>query len=84
MSKLKFIRLKEVMACTGLARATIYKYMSEDSFPKTISLGDRAVAWIESEVVEWMLAKIERRSAEQLVICPCCQQAQIESSVEQL
>ncbi|WHP49825.1 AlpA family phage regulatory protein [Vibrio parahaemolyticus] len=28
--------------------------MSEDAFPKSVNLGDRAVAWVESEVDDWM------------------------------
>ncbi|AGH81540.1 DNA-binding protein [Psychromonas sp. CNPT3] len=55
---MKFIRLKDVIAKTGLARATIYKFMANDKFPKTISLGDRAVAWLDSDVDEWMLGRI--------------------------
>lgn len=58
---MRFIKLKEVMDCTGLGRSTIYNYISNGQFPKTISLGDRAVAWLESEVHEWMLAKLEAR-----------------------
>ncbi|MGL4544496.1 MAG: helix-turn-helix transcriptional regulator [Plesiomonas sp.] len=35
----KLIRLKDVIACTGLARSTIYKYIDEGIFPKAVSLG---------------------------------------------
>jgi len=58
---MRIIRLKEVMDTTGLARSTIYKYISEDAFPKPVSLGERCVGWIESEVQEWILARIEER-----------------------
>lgn len=58
---MRLIRLKEVIGITGLGRATIYKYMANDSFPKTVSLGDRAVAWVSSEVEEWILKRIEDR-----------------------
>ena len=58
---MRLIRLKEVIACTGLARSTIYKYIAEGAFPKSVSLGDRAVAWVESEVQEWILERIEAR-----------------------
>ena len=58
---MRIIRLKEVMDCTGLGRSTIYKYISEGSFPKSVSLGDRAVGWVESEVHDWILARIEER-----------------------
>lgn len=58
---MNFIRLKDVIKSTGLARSTIYKYMDEGTFPKTVSLGERCVAWVEGEVQDWILAKIEER-----------------------
>ncbi len=32
--------------------------MDEERFPKSVSLGDRAVAWVESEVQEWILERV--------------------------
>ena len=58
---MRFIKLKEVMNITGLARATVYKYIANDRFPKSVSLGERAVAWIESEIQDWMLERIAER-----------------------
>ena len=58
---MKFIRLKEVIDRTGLARATIYKYMVEGEFPKSVSLGGRSVGWVESEVEAWIDSKIAAR-----------------------
>ena len=58
---MRIIRLKEVIDSTGLARSTIYKYIGEGSFPKPVPLGDRAVGWVESEVVSWVMARIEAR-----------------------
>lgn len=58
---MRLIRLKEVIDSTGLARSTIYKYIDEGTFPRSVSLGDRAVAWVESEVQEWILERIEAR-----------------------
>ncbi|HGF5258543.1 TPA: AlpA family transcriptional regulator [Vibrio parahaemolyticus] len=51
---MRFLKLKEVMEKTALSRSTIYRKMSEDVFPKSVNLGDRAVAWVESEVDDWM------------------------------
>ena len=59
----KILRLKDVLETTGLARATVYKMMTDSSFPKSIALGERSVGWLESEVQEWILAKIEERDA---------------------
>ncbi|ALY39422.1 MULTISPECIES: helix-turn-helix transcriptional regulator [Gammaproteobacteria] len=58
---MKIIRLKAVIDATGLARSTVYKYVAQGSFPKPIPLGDRCVGWLEGEVQDWILARIEER-----------------------
>ncbi len=58
---MRIIRLKEVIDSTGLARSSIYKYIAEGTFPKPVSLGDRCVGWVESEVHDWILIRIEER-----------------------
>ncbi|MDF9904975.1 UNVERIFIED_ORG: prophage regulatory protein [Pseudomonas reinekei] len=60
---MRIIRLKEVIDSTGLARSTIYKYIGEGTFPKPVSLGDRCVGWVDSEVHDWILARIEARDS---------------------
>ena len=61
----QIIRLKDVIALTGLSRSTIYLRMVQGKFPKKISLGSRAVGWINSEVIEWIEQRIgESRLAE--------------------
>lgn len=68
---MKIIRLKEVIDSTGLARSTIYKYIGEGTFPKPVSLGDRCVGWVNNEVHDWILARIEERDlAEVAVVRP--------------
>lgn len=57
---MRLIRLKEVINLTALSRSSIYKKMNNDEFPKSVSLGDRAVAWIESDVIEWIENMIEQ------------------------
>ena len=61
---MKLIRLKDVIACTGLARSTIYKYIEKGIFPDSVSLGDRAVGWVDYEVEEWILERIEERDGQ--------------------
>lgn len=56
---LAIIRLPAVMARTGLARSTIYQMLGRGLFPRPISLGERAVGWLASEVDEWLQARIE-------------------------
>lgn len=62
---MRFLKLKEVMALTALGRSSIYKFMEESRFPKSVSLGDRAVAWVESEVEEWMYERLSQRDEKQ-------------------
>ena len=54
----QIIRLKDVIALTGLSRSTIYLRMVQGKFPKKINLGSRAVGWISSEVNEWIEERI--------------------------
>ncbi|EGQ8607183.1 helix-turn-helix transcriptional regulator [Vibrio parahaemolyticus] len=54
----KIIRLPEVIKETGLSRSTIYLRMSKGDFPQSISLGDRAVGWLQGEVNQWLEQRI--------------------------
>jgi len=45
------LRLPAVRARTELFCSTIYLRIPEDSFPKLVSLGSRAVGWVEAEVL---------------------------------
>ena len=54
----KIIRLSDVKAKTGLSRSSIYLRMAEGKFPQQISLGSRAVGWINSEVINWIELRI--------------------------
>jgi len=58
---MKLMKLQQVIECTGLARSTIYKLVDEGTFPQQVSLGARSVAWVETEVTDWILDKIEKR-----------------------
>ncbi|EGR0059616.1 AlpA family transcriptional regulator [Vibrio vulnificus] len=58
---MRLIRLKEVCEVTGLSRSCIYKYIDAGKFPRNVPLGGRAVAWVESEVLEWIQDAIAAR-----------------------
>jgi prophage regulatory protein len=57
---LTILRRKQVQARTGLSRSTIYLKISEGTFPKPVSLGARAVGWVESEIEAWLSRQIEQ------------------------
>ena len=55
----KILRLPDVKALTGLSRSTIYLRISQGTFPKPVSLGGRAVGWVEAEIEEWLQLQID-------------------------
>lgn len=55
----RILRLPEVKRSTGLSRSTLYLRISEGTFPKPVSLGGRAVGWLEAEIQEWLQRRIE-------------------------
>lgn len=54
------LRLPAVKNRTGLARSTIYLRIAQGSFPKQISLGGRAIGWVESEIETWLSNQIQQ------------------------
>ncbi|MDY4316833.1 AlpA family transcriptional regulator [Pectobacterium actinidiae] len=55
------IRLSGVMKKTGLRKSWIYLLMKQGDFPQTVKIGARSVAWVESEVNDWIAARISQR-----------------------
>lgn len=53
------LRLPEVKARTGLSRSSIYLRIANGDFPRSVSLGGRAVGWVEADVERWLADKIE-------------------------
>jgi prophage regulatory protein len=50
----KLLRLKQVVETTALSRASIYRQIQSQTFPRPVKIGPNSVAWIEGEVQEWM------------------------------
>lgn len=59
----KILRLPEVIEKTGFSRGTIYLRIATESFPAAISLGGRAVGWVESELDDWIVVQIKNSRA---------------------
>ena len=55
------LRRKQVEHRTGLSRSTIYLFIDEGTFPRPVQLGERSVGWLEHEIDEWILSRIEKR-----------------------
>jgi prophage regulatory protein len=54
----KILRLPSVKQTTGLSRSTIYLRISKNEFPAPISLGGRAVGWLETDINSWLSEKV--------------------------
>lgn len=54
----KILRLRPMLSRTGLSRSMAYDLMAKERFPKPISLGARAVGWLESEIDAWIAQRI--------------------------
>lgn len=55
----KILRLPDVIKQTGLSRSSIYLRIANHEFPLPISLGGRSVGWLQQEIDEWVIEKIE-------------------------
>ena len=60
LEELRVLRREEVTRLTGLARATIYKKVTDGTFPPPVRLGIRSVGWRASDISDWLQAP-ERR-----------------------
>lgn len=50
----RLLSLRELIDLTTLSRATIYRKVSQRSFPPPLKIGQSRVAWRESDVARWM------------------------------
>ena len=60
----RLIRMPEVEALTGCKKSTIYVMADEGTFPKSIRLSSRHVAWSENAVLQWVQDRINNARAE--------------------
>jgi prophage regulatory protein len=50
----RILRIKAVLARTGLSRATMYRKMQNGTFPRSIQISTRCIGWRESAINAWM------------------------------
>lgn len=58
---MRIARLNDVMRVMGLGCSTVFKYITEGAFPKSVPLRDRCVGWLEIEILGWIVSKVEER-----------------------
>jgi prophage regulatory protein len=52
------LRLPEVIKITGRSRSSIYAGIKDGSFVQPIKIGERAIAFVQVEVEEWVQGRI--------------------------
>lgn len=50
----RIVRLKTVLARTGLSRSTIYRKIAEGTFPPRIKISVNGAGWRESDIDRWV------------------------------
>lgn len=55
--ELGILRLPQVIQLVGLRRTTIYEMMEKGIFPRSISLGARAIGWRVGDIRRWLEAR---------------------------
>ena len=59
----RLIRRTEVQSKTGLGASSIYAMMKQGKFPQCMSLSERRVAWLESDIDQWIAERVASHKA---------------------
>ena len=63
---MKLLSLNEVCKKTSLSRTTINNHRSKGAFPEAVLLSETRIAFVETEVDDWIVERIaERRTRPQ-------------------
>lgn len=52
--QLQILKMRDVARLTSLHRATIYRLIEREEFPKQIRMGRRRVGWRATDVSDWI------------------------------
>jgi prophage regulatory protein len=57
------VSLNTAAQMTSLSRSMLNRYRAEGRFPQAVPLGDRRLAFVRSEVLDWIHERIAARAA---------------------
>ncbi len=60
----RLLRWPELKERIPISHSRIYIMMKAGTFPRTVSIGARSVAWLESEIDEWLQERLDNRDKE--------------------
>lgn len=55
------LRLAMVLIMTGQGRSAVYAGIKNGTFPRPVKLGTRSVAWVKSEIDQWIAERVAER-----------------------
>lgn len=58
----RIIRLKTVLARTGLSRTTVYRKIAEGTFPRQVKISVHGAGWYESAINRWIADPVRYRA----------------------
>lgn len=58
----RIVRLKTVLARTGLSRSTLYRKIREGSFPEQVRISIHGAGWRESAINRWIADPVGYRA----------------------
>lgn len=61
MTDLRLLDMHGVCEATSLSRTQINRLRAQGQFPKGVRLGERRIAFVASEVREWIKARVDLR-----------------------
>ncbi len=50
----RILRLRAVLARTGLSRSTLYRQIAAGTFPRQKQISTRCIGWYESDINAWL------------------------------
>lgn len=53
----RFLRLPDVVASTGLSRATLYRMMKKEAFPRQVRLTAQCTGWWQQDIEHWLQSR---------------------------
>jgi prophage regulatory protein len=56
-SQLRILRREDVCRIVGIDKSTLFRLRKAGHFPRPIRLGGNSIAWVESEVVDWLASR---------------------------
>lgn len=57
----QLLRLPAVIERTGLSRSSIYRAIAAGTFPRSVPLGEHAIAFLAADIDRWIAARVAAR-----------------------